>query len=103
MGVPHDELAARMERLRGLVRLDRPLLVRVPEHIYYLTGHEPVRDAPAALVIDQTNVHGLWADALPDGHPTRRRRHTGSARASRGSAPGPRPTMRSRAGRPSAS
>jgi Xaa-Pro aminopeptidase len=58
-----------MERLRGLVRLDRPLLVRVPEHIYYLTGHEPLRDAPAALVIDKTHVHGLWADAVPDGLP----------------------------------
>jgi len=69
LGVPRDELAARMERLRGLVSLDRPLLVRVLEHIFYLTGHEPLRDAPAALVVDQTHTYGLWPDAVPDGLP----------------------------------
>jgi Xaa-Pro aminopeptidase len=45
------------------------MLVRVPEHVFYLTGHEPLRDAPAALVVDRTHIHGLWPDAVPDGLP----------------------------------
>ena len=40
MQVSHDELGARLERLRASGPLDRPLLVRVPEHVYYLTGFE---------------------------------------------------------------
>ena len=69
MRVSHDEIGARLERLRASGPLARPLLVRVPEHIYYLTGFEPLRDAPAALVIDQSSVHGLWPDDVPDALP----------------------------------
>jgi Xaa-Pro aminopeptidase len=65
MLVPHDELEARLERLRASGPLDYQLLVRVPEHVYYLTGVEPARDAPAALVVEPSSLHALWPDSVP--------------------------------------
>ncbi len=41
----------------------------MPEHVYYLTGFEPPRDPPAALVVAPLRCHAVWADAVPTGLP----------------------------------
>jgi Xaa-Pro aminopeptidase len=69
MRVTHDEFGARLERLRSLAPLDLPLLVRVPEPVYYLTGSEPLRDAPAALVVERSTLRALWPGSVPEGIP----------------------------------
>jgi Xaa-Pro aminopeptidase len=59
------DLEGRLDRLRELTREQRAAAVVLPEHVYYLTGIEPLRDHPALVLVTEEEVRAWWPDEVP--------------------------------------